>query len=206
MKTEPKKSLFRRFVDFLSFKEEDDSYYEDEYYEKVNNDKRKQPLRESNSGDRLSAQSKRSVYPEYEEDLDEISVSTKKQNDDIDEDIIVYEEPIKEPEEHILSVDVYETRDSIYVIAFTAGARRTDLSITLSRTTIIIQGERQLPYFSSSDSSFHSQELTWGKFSREIILPEEVEIELTDAKEENGLLTIKLTKVDRQKTARIKVA
>ena len=152
-------------------------------------------------------------------DIHNIALQRRNQDDyDIDEasetdyrieyqeEIELEEISIPKEEEHLLKVDVYETRDSLYILAFVGGTRKNDISISLSRTTILIQGERSMPYFNGADAEYHSSELAWGKFTREITLPEEVEIDMTEAKEDNGLLTVKLIKVDRQKTARIKVS
>ena len=49
------------------------------------------------------------------------------------------------------------------------------------------------------------KELYWGKFSRTISLPQEVEPEQVEAVEKHGLLTIKIRKVDKEKKNSVKV-
>jgi HSP20 family molecular chaperone IbpA len=103
-----------------------------------------------------------------------------------------------------LAVDVYETSDAIVVQAMTAGVNKTHLDITLNREQIMIEGERHPPIEIDTEQ-YHYQELYWGKFSRMIDLPAEVNIEEADASEQHGLLTIKLPKTDKHKQTRLKV-
>ena len=49
------------------------------------------------------------------------------------------------------------------------------------------------------------QECFWGSFSRSIILPQEIDPDRAVATLKNGVLTIRLPKVDRQKAKKIKV-
>ncbi len=56
-----------------------------------------------------------------------------------------------------------------------------------------------------SEKDYYYQECFWGKFSREIILPEEVDAEHAVATLKNGILTIRLPKLDRQKAKKLKV-
>lgn len=111
-----------------------------------------------------------------------------------------------EPEDEVgeLPVDVFHTRDSIVVKTITAGVRKNDLDISLTRESISISGQRNPQAGINSEDYFH-QELYWGRFERFIELPEEVDIDMAEAKEEHGLLTIKLPKVDRNRRTQIKV-
>lgn len=107
-------------------------------------------------------------------------------------------------EEGELAVDVHETQDSIVVQAMTAGTRKNDLDIMITRESITIRGERHSDARVHQDS-YITQELYWGAFSRTIMLPEEIEVEEAMAKEEHGLLTIRLPKIDKNKQAKLKV-
>lgn len=104
-----------------------------------------------------------------------------------------------------LSVDVYETESDIIVQAMIAGTKPDGLDITLSRDMISIKGKRE-DTRKIDDSQFVIKELYWGSFARTISLPQEVDIELVDAIEKHGLLTLRLPKIDkgRQTTVKIK--
>ena len=63
---------------------------------------------------------------------------------------------------------------------------------------LTIRGERAESRVINDDDYF-TKELYWGRFSRTISLPAEVEPEEVEAVEKHGLLTIKLQKVDKEK-------
>ena len=111
----------------------------------------------------------------------------------------------EENEEAELAVDVYQTPTDIVVKTMVAGVRNEDLELTIARDMITISGKRKEDQ-NIDDDNYFTKELYWGKFSRTISLPQEVEPERVEATEKHGLLTIKLQKVDKEKknTVRIK--
>jgi HSP20 family protein len=110
----------------------------------------------------------------------------------------------EENEEAELSVDVYQTPTDIIVQTMVAGVKPEDLEISVSRDVVTIRGEREESRTIDEDNYF-TQELYWGKFSRTISLPAEVEPEDVEATERHGLLTVKIKKVDKEKKNSIKV-
>ncbi len=110
----------------------------------------------------------------------------------------------EENEEAELAVDVYQTPTEIVVQTMVAGVKPEDLELSIARDMVTIRGVREESRTIEEDNYF-SKELYWGKFSRTISLPQEVEPEEADAIEKHGLLTIKLQKVDREKTNNVKV-
>ena len=107
-------------------------------------------------------------------------------------------------EEGELAIDVYQTPDAIIVKAMIAAVRPDDLDVSLSRDMVTVRGKRQSESEIISDDYFF-RELYWGSFSRTILLPEEVDPEEAEATEKNGLLTIRLPKIDKKKVAKLKV-
>mgnify|MGYP001613538126 FL=1 len=85
-----------------------------------------------------------------------------------------------------------------------AGVRPDDLEISITRDMATISGKREESRIIDEDNYF-AKELYWGKFSRTISLPQEVEPEEVDATERHGLLTIRLQKVDKEKKNSVKV-
>jgi HSP20 family protein len=69
---------------------------------------------------------------------------------------------------------------------------------------ITIRGKREESRMVDEEDYF-TKELYWGSFSRTISLPQEVEPEETEATEKNGLLTVKLQKIDKEKRTSVKV-
>ncbi|MFZ5391154.1 MAG: Hsp20/alpha crystallin family protein [Patescibacteria group bacterium] len=102
-----------------------------------------------------------------------------------------------------LSVDVYQTKDSLVVRSTIAGVKMEDLEITLNNDVVTIRGKRYQADQVQPDDFFY-QECYWGGFSRSIVLPVEVEPEGVTASLENGVLTVVLPK-SRSKTVAIKV-
>lgn len=103
-----------------------------------------------------------------------------------------------------LSVDVYQTPDDIIVKALIPGVRKDDVDISISRDSITIRGSRK-DEKTISDDNYIVQELYWGAFSRTVRLPHEVDIEHSDATESQGVLTIKLPRIDKDRQAKLKV-
>jgi len=110
----------------------------------------------------------------------------------------------EENEEAELAVDVYQTPTDIVVQTMVAGVKPEDIELTIARDIITIRGKREENRNIDEDNYF-IKELYWGKFSRTISLPQEVEPEEAEALEKHGLLTIKLKKVDKEKKNNIRV-
>ncbi|MBP6883862.1 MAG: Hsp20/alpha crystallin family protein [Candidatus Pacebacteria bacterium] len=110
----------------------------------------------------------------------------------------------EENEEMELAVDVYQTAKDIIVQTMVAGVRPDDLELTIARDMITIRGKRE-ELRNIDEENYFTKELYWGSFSRTILLPQEIEPEEADATEKQGLLTITLQKVDKEKKATIKV-
>ena len=110
----------------------------------------------------------------------------------------------EEADEAELTVDVYQTSSDIVVQTMVAGVRPEDLEITIGRDTVAIRGTRG-ENRNIDDENYFTKELYWGKFSRTILLPQEVEPEEVEAVEKHGLLTVKLKKVDKEKKSVVRV-
>jgi HSP20 family protein len=117
-------------------------------------------------------------------------------------DIKEWSSPEEEPSE--LSVDVYQTPDEIVVKAMTAGVKPEDLDIDIARDMITITGHRKEGTLAET-GDYLTQELFWGSFTRTIMLPEEIDPEQTIATEKNGLVIIRLPKLDKKKRTKVRV-
>ena len=103
-----------------------------------------------------------------------------------------------------LSVDVYQTQDDVIVKAMIPGVKKEDLEINLTRDSVALKGIRKEEKIVSDDDYFH-RELYWGSFSRTIQLPHEVDIEHAEAIESQGILTIKLPRVDKDRQMKVRI-
>ena len=116
-----------------------------------------------------------------------------------------YEHEEKIPdEEGELSVDVLNTPEEIVIKAMVAGVKPQDLDINITRDMVTIHGTRESEIETNQENYFH-KELYWGSFARNIILPEEVDVELAEAKEKHGLLIIILPKLDKDRRTKLSV-
>ncbi len=103
-----------------------------------------------------------------------------------------------------LAVDVYQTNDEIIVKAMAAGVRPEDLDIDISRDMVVITGTRKEGSLAETGDYIH-QELFWGSFTRTIVLPEEIDPETAIATEKNGLVIVRLPKIDKKRRTKIRV-
>lgn len=110
----------------------------------------------------------------------------------------------EENEEAELSIDLYQTPTDIVVQTMVAGVKPEDLELSIARDIITISGKRE-ENKNIDDENYFAKELYWGRFSRTISLPAEVEPEEVEATESHGLVTIKIKKVDKEKKNTVKV-
>lgn len=103
-----------------------------------------------------------------------------------------------------LAVDVYQTDVAIVVKALIAGVQPNTVDISLTREMLTISGSRQDEREVEEDNYFQ-RELYWGSFTRTILLPEEVDVDLAEASEKHGILMIRLPKINKKKETKLKV-
>ena len=103
-----------------------------------------------------------------------------------------------------LTVDMYETPSEIVVKALVAGVRPDDLDISITRDMVTIRGKR-VEAKEIDENSFVYRELFWGAFSRTIVLPAEVDVDMAEAEQKHGLLTIHLPKINKDRQTKLKV-
>ena len=111
------------------------------------------------------------------------------------------EEPAGEGE---LSLDVFQTPEDIIVRAMIPGVRKDDMDISISRDSITIKGSRKEDKV-IADQDYVVRELYWGTFSRTVQFPHEVDIEHAEATENQGMLTIKLPRIDKERQAKLRI-
>ena len=107
-------------------------------------------------------------------------------------------------EEGQLTVDVFQTDSEIIIQSTVAGVRPDELDVQITRDMVTIRGKRDQGREITKDDYFY-QELYWGSFSRSILLPSEVDVDESEATLKNGLLTVRLPKLDRNRSERLKV-
>jgi len=102
-----------------------------------------------------------------------------------------------------LAVDVYETKEKLYVKARTAGVNKADLDVSISDGILTISGT--LTSGEDEVEQWHLQECYWGDFSRTLALPVQVKEEEVEAVLKDGVLTIGFTKVKQEHARKIEI-
>lgn len=112
---------------------------------------------------------------------------------------------IRNESEGWLTIDVYQNPHEIVVESAVAGVEPESLDITATPDSIAIKGERQRRK-EVRDEDYLYQECYWGKFSRSVILPQEVDPDNATVGFKNGILTVHLPKVHRKKSRKLKIS
>ena len=115
-----------------------------------------------------------------------------------DEDIVMQEA------EGQLAIDVYQTPEEIVVESTIAGVKGDDIDVDVTSERVTIRGERSREEI-IQDGDYYYQECFWGKFSRSVILPQEIDPDKATSSLRNGVLTIQLPKLHRDRARKVKV-
>lgn len=105
-----------------------------------------------------------------------------------------------EPEGQLV-VDVFQTEKELFIQAPIAGVKAEDLDIEIEKDVLTIRGERKNPTIDGAD--YFVKECYWGKFSRQIILPVEIDPNRVEAFLKEGILTITMPKLLKEKKRKI---
>jgi HSP20 family protein len=102
-------------------------------------------------------------------------------------------------------VNVFSTADGALVIRAEApGVDPAKLEIDIEAERVTISGERKAEFESSE--GFHRRERRFGRFSRSVQLPPDLDPDRTSATYRDGMLTIRIEKSEASKPRRIDVA
>ena len=101
-------------------------------------------------------------------------------------------------------INLTEDKNNYYVRAELPGVRADELDIQASANNIAISGERKIAAEEQS-ARYHRKEREAGSFSRMIGLPGDIDTDKVDAKLENGILTVVISKAEAAKPKQITV-
>jgi len=102
-----------------------------------------------------------------------------------------------------LAVNVYQTENDLVAQAAIAGVKADDVEVVIEDDVIVIKGERPNPL--AEDGDYFIEECYWGPFSRKIILPVEVDSSRADAAMKDGVLTVRIPKIQREKKKKLTI-
>ena len=113
-------------------------------------------------------------------------------------------EEVSPEDEGQLSIDVYQTPTEIIVEAPIAGVSEKDIDIDITNETVTVRGRRERERHIREEDYVY-QECYWGRFSRSVVLPHEVDADAAEAVIKSGVLTIRLPKINRARAKKLKV-
>jgi HSP20 family protein len=103
-----------------------------------------------------------------------------------------------------LAVDVYETDDDLVVKAALPGIDPDDVDISVTGDTLTIKGETKAEE-EVKEENYVYRERRFGAYSRSLTLPVRVKADKAEAEYEDGVLTLRLPKVEEAKPKSIQV-
>jgi HSP20 family protein len=101
-------------------------------------------------------------------------------------------------------VDVAENPEALMIHAELPGLSKDDVEITLDNNVLTLKGERKFEK-EVKEENYHRIERSYGSFSRSFTLPPNVKTEASEANFKDGVLTIRLPKVEEAKPRKITI-
>jgi HSP20 family protein len=98
-----------------------------------------------------------------------------------------------------------EDADNYYVRAELPGVKADELDIQVTANNLSISGERKIEA-EEEGAKYHRRERDAGRFSRSLQLPGEIDSEKVEAKLEDGIVTVVISKADVAKPKQISVS
>ncbi len=106
----------------------------------------------------------------------------------------------------VLPLDMYETENDVVVKAAIPGVQPEDIEVTVTGDLLSIKGEfRSETEQKDEKRNYHRQERRYGSFSRQVTLPSGVNADACAADFENGVLTLKLPKVEEARVKKVQI-
>lgn len=181
-----KKTFWSKLTGLSDDELEKETWYEDEVVEKTALDEMEEEQEENNKN--REALDEDEVFVLDHQD-DKAKKSQDKSEDE--ESFLGLKESWGHEEEGQLAVDVYQSKDKVVIKSAIAGVKQDDLDITIADDTVTISGSRKHSD-KIRDNDYFYQECYWGKFSRSVVLPFDIDEPKAKAKLEDGILTITL--------------
>ena len=103
-----------------------------------------------------------------------------------------------------LAIDVFQTPAEVIVESPIAGVAPEDIDVAITTESVTIRGRRERERHVREEDYVY-QECYWGKFSRSVTLPCEVDADKAEASIKNGVLTVTIPKLNRSKSKKVKV-
>ncbi len=100
--------------------------------------------------------------------------------------------------------DLWEEDDKYVLHVELPGVKKEDVKLTVQDGVLVLQGERkqrELP----EGANYLRNEITYGEFSRSIILPNKADVEKISANYRDGVLEVVIPKKEEEKPKEVKI-
>jgi HSP20 family protein len=101
-------------------------------------------------------------------------------------------------------LDVLENKDEITVRIDVPGMEPAEIDVSISGDVLHIKGERKQEV-EREDENYHVIERDYGKFDRRVELPTSVDMDSIKASYKNGVLIVRLPKLEEKEVEEIRV-
>jgi HSP20 family protein len=105
----------------------------------------------------------------------------------------------------ILAGDMEETDQEIVVRIEVPGMEKKDFEVSIEGNVLSLRGEKRFER-DTNDSRYHVMERAYGVFQRTLPLPVEVDADKAEADYKNGVLTVRLPKLNVEKGRPISIS
>lgn len=102
------------------------------------------------------------------------------------------------------TADFYETDDEFVLELEVAGYNRDEVDVTVERGMLTVTGNK-VQEEEDADRTYHTRERSYERFARTFSLPHSVTPEDVQAEMENGVLFVRLPKIEEAKPKKIAV-
>jgi HSP20 family protein len=100
--------------------------------------------------------------------------------------------------------DMWETKDDLHVMFELPGIREKEVAVAITGDVLTVKGERKWNS-ELKNENVHRLERVYGKFERAVPLPVPVQADKVTATYREGMLNIKLPKVEAVRPKEIKI-
>jgi len=130
-------------------------------------------------------------------------VGQEEEMEELDEELEIPEEV--QDEVWQLALDILETDDEIIILSPIAGIDLWEIDVSYNKGVLVIAGNRKKPLLFQWQVVLRNSECYWGPFSRNIILPENLNSNTIEATMEHNLLVITIQKIHFESNNSIKI-
>lgn len=102
------------------------------------------------------------------------------------------------------AVDIYDSKDQILVKADLPGLNKDEIEVSVEEGSLVIKGEKKRDTEVNEENQYKTERF-YGSFYRTIPLSSKVDAEKVNAKYQDGVLTLTLSKKEEERPKQIKV-